>query len=310
VSYHPGVRRPLIILLLVAACSRGSSGSAPAEGVAGVVLEASGAVSARADGAADARPLVVGSEVLASDTLETAADASLRVRLYHNRALLALEGGKVLRLRESAAWLARPGAADPFERGAGTATAVAGREAEKTAVDTRATAHPDNRQAQVQPVQPPPVSNPDAKTRMHTGTPEPKLAPPTGGGGDNCDEVACLVDPTPACCARFRKGGGGGGGTEPGGDLPEAPGRGQIRAAMSAIAGALDACAAGLSAQVTVRVGVAVAPDGAVTDASVDGSPTPELAACVSAAARTARFPRSRNGIHFKYPVILHPATR
>lgn len=126
----------LSCLLLAAACSSGSSADKLADDDrAGEVVAVEGRVVAeRGD---DEVVLAVGDDVLAGDTIVTAEDASVTVRLLHNDARWTLEGGKRRTVRESAAWRA------PKSSGGGGSddrTAAAGRQAERSSADTRATA--------------------------------------------------------------------------------------------------------------------------------------------------------------------------
>ncbi len=317
--YAPGVglRAAIAITALCASASgsgcgnRGSGGGPPGEGVAGVVLEVEGQATARAAAAPAPRPLAVGSELAADDTVETAADASLRLRLYHNRALLALEGGKSIVLRDSAAWGAQPAPADPFERSGGsTVTTVAGRQAEGTGADTRATATPPV--GVTAPVEPPPdrpmipTDKPRPKDTSSGPKSDPKkLDPPKGGGG--CDEVACLISPDQPCCKTYRKGGGGGGGNN-----TIAPAEGplvdhQIREVINPIVPAMRACADQLpeKTKVTFKVAFKIAPSGSITSVELEPTQSAAVTGCVKSAARRAKFPPAAAPTSFKLPLTL-----
>jgi len=314
----------LLAMALAAACVSDRDDKVSDGTVAGVVLEVRGQATAQAPGQADPRTLAVGSELLAGDRVVTGADSSLRVRLYHNRALLALESGKSLVLRDSAAWSASPGSGGLFERGDHADTTVAGRQAEPEAADTRATGQVPTGEPQAQADRPEPVEpkpTPDDVTKPHqqdTSSRKPNDSKPdkvepkgTGGGSGSClDEVACLLtDHPPACCSKYKKGGGGGGGPAES-NLPERPGRNDVIAGMAPIKGDLARCASagGLTAKVSVTVKIEVAPDGSVRGATTRNAPSPEIDACLVAAARKARFARSQLGLTFSYPVVLEPA--
>jgi hypothetical protein len=141
---------PMRIIVLVAAlglsaaCESGSSdgGNAPElSAPAGKVVDIEGTVRARPE-QGEARALALGDEVRGSDIIETGPEGSVRIELYHNNAQWSLGPDKQRQVSESEAWrlpaqprqplLTRTDDTDP--------TAAAGRQAERHAADTLATA--------------------------------------------------------------------------------------------------------------------------------------------------------------------------
>jgi hypothetical protein len=129
---------------LTAACESGSSGQGKAPDTsapAGKVVDIQGTVRARPV-QGEARVLALGDEVRGADIIETGAEGSVQIVLYHNDAQWFLGPDKQRQVSESEAWrlprqprqplLARTGDSDP--------TAAAGRQAERQAADTLATA--------------------------------------------------------------------------------------------------------------------------------------------------------------------------
>jgi hypothetical protein len=129
---------------LSAACESGSSDSGKAPELsapAGKVVDIEGTVRARPE-RGEARALALGDEVRGSDIIETGPEGSVRIELYHNNAQWSLGPDKQRQVSESEAWrlprqprqplLTRTDDTDP--------TAAAGRQAERHAADTLATA--------------------------------------------------------------------------------------------------------------------------------------------------------------------------
>lgn len=131
-------------VLSVAACGDDAAPASPADDEpAGEVLQIEGKVTAEVTSGGDeaTRVLAVGDKVFARDTIVTAADATVTIRLFHNNAEWTLGAGKRREVRLSAAWKApkREGE-DLFSSGGNEQTTAAGRHAEKEAASTRATA--------------------------------------------------------------------------------------------------------------------------------------------------------------------------
>lgn len=118
---------------------------------------------------------------------------------------------------------------------------------------------------------------------------------------DECDETACVLgNYDRPCCAKYkptttdlrpRVGG-----------VPEELDRTMVRAAISTIKPRVVACGEKAGVKGTVKIAVTVTPAGAVSAASVDESPEPELGSCVLAAMRSVKFGQSINGGSFTYP--------
>jgi hypothetical protein len=123
---------------------------------AGKVVEVTGDVKI------GAKPLAVGDAVKADDTIETGAEASVVVVLAHNNARWSVGPNRKVKASESAAWTAERGAGGNAEQD----TSAAGRQAERSAADTAATAK-------------------DSKPSAEPITPE--VAPGAPGGGERND---------------------------------------------------------------------------------------------------------------------------
>ncbi|HEU0031300.1 MAG TPA: hypothetical protein VFQ53_11745 [Kofleriaceae bacterium] len=147
----------------VPACGSSSDTPKPAaNAVAGKVVEVAGKVEATRNGAT--RPLAVGNEVFADDTIATAADGSIVIELAHNGARWAVEAGQRARVDESVAWgLAKQ---DTPAKSVEHATSAAGRQAERQGADTKTT-----------------VENAPAAAAPAAPAEPPKAEPPAGGGG-------------------------------------------------------------------------------------------------------------------------------
>lgn len=114
-----------------------------AQGPAGKVEGVEGRVTAvRAAAGAQPREVGVEAHVFADDTVATAADASVSIRLFHNLALWRLEAGQVKRVDQSAAWRASKQALPQAlaQQAESVATASAGRHSERQAAATAETA--------------------------------------------------------------------------------------------------------------------------------------------------------------------------
>ena len=273
----------LLLLCALAACSsKSSAGGTPADGeVAGVVLEVSGAATAQSPGQSKARALRPGSELVAGDVIATEESASVRARLYHNRAVLVLAGGKMLALKDSPAWKATPAAGSPLEGSVDSdTTSVAGRHAENQGADTATTGTRPSEPAAVVPVKP----------------------PGPGGGG----EPPKPADPQLPADAKKPPADG-----EDWGTIGETGSlaKDDVQKGMRELAPLLDACwkqdEAG-AVEFSYRLRVSVRPDGSVSKVEIDdaeGSPPAQVTRCVVDAVKKVSFPRSKRGVTFTYPV-------
>jgi len=286
---------PRIVLLVALAAGCGkktAAGEPPAEGeVAGVVLELHGDATAQSPGQSRARALRPGAELVAGDVIATAEDASLRARLYHNRAVLVLGGGKMLALRDSPAWKARPSAGSPLDGTTETDTAVAGRQAEPEAADTRATASGGGANADSE--------KPGGDNAGPTGTP---VTGGDGGGGHTSN------DPT-------RSPVGGGPDGEGLGTIGETGslGHDDVKKGLLALGAGFEKCWDKThpgALEFKLRLRVTVRPDGTVAGVEIEtisGDPPPAVKACVANVVRGGSFPRSKRGVTFTYPVEFRP---
>ncbi len=127
------------VLALSTASACKGSGDAPSvqPGVSvGNVVEASGDVSATRGN--EKRALAVGQEISGDDTIETGAEANVRIVFTHNNATWELGPNKKQLVSESLAWKA-PKASTPADE-VNEATLAAGRHAERETVTTGTTA--------------------------------------------------------------------------------------------------------------------------------------------------------------------------
>jgi hypothetical protein len=260
----------LLLLCALAACSsKSSAGGTPADGeVAGVVLEVSGAATAQSPGQSKARALRPGSELVAGDVIATEESASVRARLYHNRAVLVLAGGKMLALKDSPAWKATPAAGSPLEGSVDSdTTSVAGRHAENQGADTATTGTRPSEPSAVVPVKPDPQPPPEPKKPPADGEDWGTIGESGSLAKDDVQkgmrELAPLLD---ACWKQDEAG----------------------------------------AVEFSYRLRVSVRPDGSVSKVEIDdaeGSPPAQVTRCVVDAVKKVSFPRSKRGVTFTYPV-------
>jgi len=274
-------RTVLVVVLLAGACGRKSAApEPPGEGeVAGVVIDLTGSATAQSPGQAQSRALQPGDELVSGDVIATAEGSSLRARLYHNRAVLVLDGGKMMALRDSSAWRAAPTAGSLLDGEPGTeGSAVAGRHAEPQSADTRATGKVGDQAV-------PPIREPVAPGPDHQ---------PSGGGSTDKELPRPKGDVA-----------------EPGGTIGESGslGRDDVGKGMLALARDLKKChglatPGGLSFELQLRV--SVRPDGSVRDVDIEvesGDPGPAVTRCIADTVKSGTFPRSKRGVTFTYPV-------
>ncbi len=171
--------RALLICLLAAAatgptgCSKVDGPPKVAPGTAvGKVIEVQGAVTATRGG--PARLLAVGDSVSPDDTVVTAADASVRVELFHNHAKLQLTQGASTRIDGSLAW--ELSASEVAALPAGQVTVAAGQVGERSAAETSNTMVKGSPVAPTTPTTPaPPAIEPVAEPT--TSAADPALTP-------------------------------------------------------------------------------------------------------------------------------------
>lgn len=129
------MRKAVVIAFVVLlACSKRDAADVAAP--AGKVVEVAGTVSATRNGAT--RKLAVADQVFSDETVDTGSDGSVTIELAHNHARWAMEPGQHKRVDESAAWklAEQSGSAVAVDH----ATSAAGRNAERQAAETQATA--------------------------------------------------------------------------------------------------------------------------------------------------------------------------
>lgn len=139
---------------------------------------------------------------------------------------------------------------------------------------------------------PPPVAAP------------PAAAPPVATGP--CDEVSCILNYEPTCCAKYRRTPQATPPTTPPRALPESLDRQSITEGVASIRGLIRACGQQhATAKGNVKVRVRVNPSGRVEEVLVESTPDPGLGACVAEAVRKAIFDPTFHGGAFSYPFVF-----
>ena len=135
-------------------------------------------------------------------------------------------------------------------------------------------------------------------TVANTTPPDAAVAAPVD---DDCDETSCVLSKYErACCAKYK----------PAttdfkprvGDVPESLDKSMVRAGVERVKPRVVSCGEKSAVKGTVKIALAVAPDGAVTSASIADSPDPALGECVLNAMKSAKFGKTVNGASFTYP--------
>ena len=146
-----------------------------------------------------------------------------------------------------------------------------------------------------------PNSGSNAVPATATTNPAPPADAAVAVVDDDCDETSCILSKYErACCAKYK----------PAttdfkprvGDVPESLDKSMVRAGVERVKPRVVACGEKSPVKGTVRISLAVAPDGAVTTASVADAPDPALGACVLSAMKSAKFGKTVNGASFTYP--------
>jgi len=319
----PGMRFVALCVVMLACGGKDADPSQPvAENAAatsesaGKVVELAGTVTATRAGAT--RTLAVGNPVHADDVIDTGGDGSVVIELFRNNARWSLEAGLTSRVDESVAWsLPMQEAAAPVDH----ATSAAGRHADRQAADTEVTADQSAEREKS------PETTPTAPSRSAVTTPPAKpQAPRPPGGGAGGGEIGGGKLGTIG--SKGVGAGGGGGGYGAGNlekkdapdiganddlktdslrrapsNLPDAPSRQDITRVMSAAKQPIVACANGT--QGVVRLTIKIAADGSVSSVEIVKSLDPDIDSCVMGVAKRLRFPASRNGLAFTYPISL-----
>ncbi|MEZ4360655.1 MAG: GYF domain-containing protein [Kofleriaceae bacterium] len=133
---------------------------------------------------------------------------------------------------------------------------------------------------------------------------KPSNDKPTKAASSDCDAVACLVDPSQACCAK--RGGGtkpssGGSASKSNSNLPEQLDSSMIKAGIAKVKGKAQACGSKSSATGAVKVRIKATPEGKVGSVDVLSSPDSALGNCVASALRGATFAKTQRGMGFAY---------
>jgi len=145
---------------------------------------------------------------------------------------------------------------------------------------------------------PPPAVTPDAAVV------EDKVenAPNNPTGGDECDEVSCVLSKYDRpCCERYKPKQADIAPRNANG-VPEELDKSAVRAGVEKIKPRVVACGEKAGTKGTVKIAVAVAPGGNVTSATVAATPDAGLGDCVATAMKNATFAKTVNGGSFTYP--------
>ena len=129
----------------------------------------------------------------------------------------------------------------------------------------------------------------DFADQTKAGKPEP-----------GCDEVGCLVDPDKPCCGKLKSEK-----PRPDPDLPERLSRTDVQRGMRGVTAGVKACAEPTGFKGSIRVRVAISPEGRVASAAVSGTAPGPIAACVTAAVKRARFPKTQQPLTVNYPFVF-----
>ena len=144
----------------------------------------------------------------------------------------------------------------------------------------------------------PPNTGSNTPIANSTTPPDAAVAAPVD---DDCDETSCVLSKYErACCAKYK----------PAttdfkprvGDVPESLDKSMVRAGVERVKPRVVSCGEKSAVKGTVKIALAVAPDGAVTSASIADSPDAALGECVLGAMKSAKFGKTVNGASFTYP--------
>ena len=156
-----------------------------------------------------------------------------------------------------------------------------------------------------------PVTTPVAAPATPT-TPTPEPPETTNGASatatatptSDCDEAACVISNYDRpCCAAFKPTPSALGRRV--GGLPSSLDRAMVRAGIDTIKPRVVGCGEKSGVTGTVKIGVTVTPEGAVSGTEVKDTPDAALGTCVATALRTAKFGASVNGGTFTYPFVF-----
>lgn len=208
----------LLVVIALAACGGSSSSDKPGDTeLAGKVVELTGAASIERDGETIA--VAMGTEVMGSDTVVTGAESSVVIQLFHNNARWQLGADKRRVVKTSAAWNAAESDSEGFlDKSDQDKTAAAGRQGERSAGDTAATARrpaelaPESPAAEVEePESAVTERAPEPSKQTRGVAPSASKRPPPQPKPDPDPAPAPVPEPAPPPPAP--SGGGGGGAT-------------------------------------------------------------------------------------------------
>jgi len=139
----------------------------------------------------------------------------------------------------------------------------------------------------------------DRKPKAEPKKEERKTPPRT----EKCDEVACLVDPSLPCCGGSKKRGSSSRKSSDK-DLPERPSRSDVTGGIGKVRGRVLSCGDKHGFKGTVTVKIKIAGSGKVSGAEANKGTGP-FKACVTSAAKRAKFPKTQKGITVNYPFVF-----
>jgi hypothetical protein len=137
----------------------------------------------------------------------------------------------------------------------------------------------------------------------------PPPAAPAPAQAGSCDEVSCILNPDPVCCAKYKRPAQAPNtntNTTPPRALPETLDRQAITTGIASIRGLIQACGqqhATVKGHVKVRV--RVGPNGRVEEVLVESTPDPGLGVCDADKVRKAIFEPTFHGGAFSYPFVF-----
>ncbi len=144
------------------------------------------------------------------------------------------------------------------------------------------------------------------KTKSVEAPPQRETRKSSRDSGD-CDEVACLVDSSRACCKRFRSGSSSsssGGDSKSNANLPERLSRGDIKTGMGRVRSRVASCGSKNGFKGRVDTKIKIGGNGKVSSVSAKGG-SGAVNSCVSSAVKSAKFPKTQTGASFSYPWVL-----
>jgi len=133
--------------------------------------------------------------------------------------------------------------------------------------------------------------------------PAAKPVEPKAASSDTCDEVACLVDPSSACCAKAgsakaeKK-------AEPKQNLPERLTASEVNSGLRPRRGRIESCGDRHGFQGTAKIKLTITPAGKVGSATV-GAGNSAFKSCVVSQVKKTSFKQTQKGMTLSYPIVF-----